>query len=157
MTSLLTAVECPDTNCRTHFRTSGPHGLEFEDMDEKGDRCMRTMRRIRNVAFLLLVVALAGTSQAKLSADDGGFFCGYGDCVLTYDNCEGTWEDYYYPDSRAGNEPGDCFIIYHAVLTFGGSCYINLDDEGLYTWSVPGEDCSGTYGQGAYCFACVQQ
>lgn len=50
---------------------------------------MRSMRRIRNVAFLGLLVTLVWAGSANLSADSGGFFCGYGDCVLTYDDCYG--------------------------------------------------------------------
>jgi hypothetical protein len=119
---------------------------------------MRTTRRIRNVAFLGLLIALIWAGPVTLRADSGGFYCGYGDCVLTYDNCFGTWTYYSYPDYGL-TEPGSCFIIYERALCQQGgggdcSCYINLADEGGYWWSVPGqEDCPGS---GQYCFACNQ-
>jgi hypothetical protein len=117
---------------------------------------MRAMRRVRNLAFVALVVTLAWAGQAKLRAESGGFFCGYGYCTLTYDDCNGTWDYASYPDGGT-TEPGDCLIIYHPGLIVegggggGGTCYINLSDSGGYYWSVS-EQCGSDW-----CFACVQR
>ena len=122
---------------------------------------MRTLRRIRNVAFLGLVVTLAWAGQVKLSADSGGFYCGYGDCVLTYDNCEGTWDPHFYADPEAGNEPGDCLLIYDVALLPppGDTCYINAYAEGLYEWPLGADGCLEQSCEGGTCqyCACVQQ
>ena len=122
---------------------------------------MQTIRRFRNLAFLSLVVAVALTSQAKLSADSsGGFYCGYGDCTLTYDNCQGSWDAYYYPDNGAPSEPGDCMLVYHVALVPepGDTCYIHTDAQGsVYHWPLGDHGCEeSACGQGTcwYC-ACV--
>lgn len=59
------------------------------------------MRRIRNVAFLGLLVTLVWAGQARVRADSGGFFCVYGYCQLTYygENCGNI----KYEDIRGGN------------------------------------------------------
>lgn len=116
---------------------------------------MRTMRRLRNSAFLALLVTLVWAGPVNLRADSGGYYCGYGDCTLTYDNCQGTWEVYNYPQYGL-TEPGSCFIIYNiANLPYpGDTCDVNLDDEGSFHWSIEGDpDCPG---EGQTCFACNQ-
>jgi hypothetical protein len=95
VTSLLTAVETPTTSCDGAQRqVLRSHGVDFEDIDEKGDRRMRTIRRIRNAAFLGLVVALAWGGQVKLSADSGGYFACYGNCTVLWD-CAGSVSSEY--------------------------------------------------------------
>jgi len=120
---------------------------------------MRRMRRIRNVAFLGLLVTLICAGPVSLQADSGGFFCGYGDCTLTFDNCQGTWYYYSYPEQGL-SEPGDCLIFYEVALLEGGgggsTCWVNLDVQGIYTWAVQNEPCS-LEGKSGRCFACVQQ
>jgi len=117
---------------------------------------MRATRRIRNLAFVALIVTLAWTGQATLRAESGGFYCGYGLCTLTYDECIGTWEYHSYPDYGL-SELGSCFIIYHPGILpeggggGGGTCYVNLDNGYGYHWSVAGDPC-----EGGYCFACNQ-
>jgi hypothetical protein len=111
---------------------------------------MRTMRRIRNVAFLGLVVTLAWAGQVDLRADSGGFYCGYGDCTLLYDDCEPppttTWTYFSYPGPGLPNY-GDCRIELR-----GGTqgCSVHLEDGGLYKWTI------ADWGGGDLDFFCLQ-
>lgn len=105
---------------------------------------MRSMRRIRNVAFLGLLVTLIWAGSANLSADSGGFFCGYGDCVLTYYDCYGAWT----PGSCG--EPGCCSWMYTPAMQGGGEvCYINYESSGMFQWHY--EPCGENH-----CFVCYQ-
>jgi hypothetical protein len=87
---------------------------------------MRTLRRIRNVAFLGLLVAVSWSEQATLSAA-GGYFCAYGICEVTWTGCSGTWNKWDYPDQDAPDCLGCCTIKY----TPGGSgnCDIEYDPQ----------------------------
>ena len=84
--------------------------VDFKDIDEKGDRCMRTMRRIRNAAFLGLVVTLASAGQVKLSADQGGYFACYGYCTVRWDCADTAVNEYIFMDNG-----GACIRITHCA------------------------------------------
>ena len=105
---------------------------------------MRSMGRIRNLAFLGLLVTLIWAGSVNLSADSGGFFCGYGECTLTYSNCYGSWT--YVGPPHLPN--GHCGIGYEPAMQGDDDpCYISLQSSGAYYWVY--ETC-GT----GHCFLC---
>jgi hypothetical protein len=118
---------------------------------------MRTMRRIRNVAFLGLLVTFVWAGPVSVRAEDGGYYCGYGDCTLQYLNCQGVWTDYYYP-ALGLNNPQECILAYDKALLPppGDTCYVFLNDEGSYHWAS--EDpiaCPELGGSNTVCFVCL--
>lgn len=92
---------------------------------------MTSSRRIRNVAFLALLVTLVWAGSVTLRADSGGFFCAMGDCMLLYDNCEGSWDYYEPPHENAPPCSGCCTI----KLTNNTGCSVQLYDEWIYRWA----------------------
>ena len=108
---------------------------------------MTTSRRIRNVAFLALLVTLVWAGPVTLRADydsttdpSGGFFCGYGDCQITWDDCPGTWNWYSWPDESAPPNPGDCAVQY---VPSGEACSVDENIQtsvtgNLYRWGPRG-------------------
>jgi hypothetical protein len=112
---------------------------------------MRTMRRIRNVAFLGLLLTLIWARPVDLRAHDGGFYCGYGYCTLTYDDCFGTWTRWDYRGMGL-QYPGECILRYEPAVGGEGTCYINYEDEGPFEWYEPAPvPCTG-----GRCFVCYQ-
>ena len=109
---------------------------------------MRSIRRVRNLAFLCLLVTLVWAGSIDLRADSGGYYCGYGDCTLLYTDCNGSWQ------VVSGGYYGACLLQYTLGLQGegGGGCQIDLIDEGSYYWEhiPPGQDCGQNH-----CFACL--
>jgi hypothetical protein len=106
------------------------------------------MRRIRNIAFLGLLVTLVWAGSVNLRADSGGYFCAYGYCMLTYDNCDGNWMHDTLPQ-------GQCVIRYQVLIAGGGgTCQINLASGSGYNWIVTEE---GACGDDHWCFLCYAE
>lgn len=76
-----------------------------------------------------LTLAFVFALGVRLSADSGGFYCGYGDCLLTYD-CEN--EDYSSAWHYTNMGNGSCRISVGIGPT--NSCYVNLDTYGAWHW-----------------------
>lgn len=103
---------------------------------------MTTTKRIRNGAFLGLLLTLVWAGPIGLLADtdtstssSGGWFCGYGDCEITWTDCPGTWHYWSYPDGGTYTY-GDCLVEYEPS---GGACSpdTNVDTSvsgNLYRW-----------------------
>lgn len=88
---------------------------------------MGTIRKSRSRAILSatigLALALVVATGVKLSADDGGFFCGYGDCWFQYWNCD--WA------SHNDTGGGTCTV----EVADNPGCYVEMDcDGGAFGW-----------------------
>jgi hypothetical protein len=81
----------------------------------------RSRTVVTAVTALALALVIGATVQAR--SESGGFFCGYGDCWITYDYCFSTPQ---YQD--LGN--GECEV------TLGEECFISgmACDGGAFGW-----------------------
>jgi hypothetical protein len=127
---------------------------ELRGVREEGEQFMRTTTRIRNLAFLGLLMTLVWAGPVNLRADSavssassGGFFCGYGDCEITWTDCPGTWYWWSYPDGDAPPSPGDCTVKYEPS---GEGCAVETSVDtttrgNLYQWEGPEPQGSGVF------------
>jgi len=111
---------------------------------------MRTMRRIRNAAFLALLVTLASAGQAKLGADSGGY------CSWRLDCDRGLYSDPVFvseQDAINAGEALECdWICYEANCHVDGDYFYGFGCESFchsdrsHPPNVVGYEDSGAWG-----------